>query len=271
MLLSDRMQAVPLGFFLFLVELAVGGVLVTVLLDWDGEVSPSFLFLNGIFLLGAAAAGLWLRTVVPVERLVPFPVSEGLVRAEPAGWALLALLLAGQLFCVKTERRAAGRVLGTAAALVGLTALSLSAAAYQPPGVPAALVAASFWAGALALGTVWSGMMLGHWYLVTPLLSPRPQLRINAGLAAVLGTQALLAIALVALGIGATPLAETWPFWLRAGVGIAFPLLLCLPIWRTARVRSMMSATGLLYISLGAVMAGEIIAKVLFFVTQAPV
>jgi len=45
------MQAVPLGFFLFLVELAAGGALVTALLDWDGEVSPGFLFLNGAFLL----------------------------------------------------------------------------------------------------------------------------------------------------------------------------------------------------------------------------
>jgi hypothetical protein len=48
-------------------------------------------------------------------------------------------------------------------------------------------------------------------------------------------------------------------------------LALVYMIWRTARIRSMMSATGLLYIALGAVLAGEIIAKSLFFLTQTPV
>ena len=122
-------------------------------------------------------------------------------------------------------------------------------------------------------------MMLGHWYLVTPLLSPRPLLRITAALVAALVAQAALVFSIAVLGsaagqpgvAGQVPVAETWPFWLRAGVGIVFPLLLCAMIWRTARVRSMMSATGLLYIALGAVLAGEIIGRVLFFVDQAPV
>jgi hypothetical protein len=265
------MQAVPLGFFLFLAELAAGGTVVTVLLDWQGDVNASFLFLNGIFLLGAVAAGLWLRTSVPAARLVPYPTAGSLLNLEPAAWALFALVLAVYLFCVKTDRRAASRVVGGATVAVGLAALSTSAAAYRPPTIAPALVAASFWSGALALGTVWSGMMLGHWYLVTPLLSPRPLLRINGALAGVLAVQGLLAAALIALGAGVAPLSQFWPFWLRVGVGIGFPLLLCVPTWRTARVRSMMSATGLLYIALGAVMAGQIIANVLLFVTQAPV
>jgi hypothetical protein len=116
-------------------------------------------------------------------------------------------------------------------------------------------------------------MMLGHWYLVTPLLSPRPLLRINAGLVAVLTAQAALVLVTAAMssGGGQVPVAETWPFWLRAFVGIVFPLPLCFMIWRTARVRSMMSATGLFYIALGAVLAGEILGRVLFFVNQTPV
>jgi hypothetical protein len=59
-------------------------------------------------------------------------------------------------------------------------------------------------------------------------------------------------------------------FWLRVGVGVLFPLALCLPVWRTARVRSMMSATGLLYIALGTILAGEIMARALFFVAGVP-
>ena len=267
------MQAVPLGFFLFLVELAAGGTLVTVLLDWDGEVGPGFLFLNGAFLLAFAIAGIWLRSVLPAAQLVPYPADVTWLRLEPAGWGIFGALLAAQVVCIKLDHRRAGRWAGAAAAAAGLAALTVSAAAYRPPSVPAALVAASLIAGALALGTVWTGMMLGHWYLVTPLLSPRPLLRLTAALVAVLVVQALLAFAAATPGsaAGQVPVFQTWPFWLRAGVGIVFPLVLCAMIWRTARVRSMMSATGLLYIALGAVLAGEIIGRVLFFIDQTPV
>ena len=50
-----------------------------------------------------------------------------------------------------------------------------------------------------------------------------------------------------------------------------FPLALCYLVWRTARVGSMMSATGLLYIALGTVLAGQIIASALFFLAGAPI
>ena len=64
------MQAVPLGFVLFLLEFAAGAVAITAVLDWDGEVSPSYLFLNAIFGLGAAAAAIWLRSVLPAAQLL---------------------------------------------------------------------------------------------------------------------------------------------------------------------------------------------------------
>ena len=50
-----------------------------------------------------------------------------------------------------------------------------------------------------------------------------------------------------------------------------FPLALCYLVWRTARVRSMMSATGLLYIALGTVLTGQIIASALFFLAGTPI
>lgn len=111
--------------------------------------------------------------------------------------------------------------------------------------------------------------MLGHWYLVTPRLAPRPLLRLNAGMAAALVLQAMLLVWLfTAHAAGA---AADWLLWLRAGVGIAFPLALAWPIWRTAAARSMMSATGLLYVALGLVLSGEIIAKALYFLVGMPV
>src|SRR5438094_4457757 len=137
------MQAAPLGFFLFLVELAAGGALVTALLDWDGEVSPGFLFLNGAFLLAFAAAGIWLRSALPAAHLVPYPADAAWLGREPAGWAVFGFLLAAQVVCLTMGRRRAGRWAGAAAAAAGLAALAVSAAAYRPPSVPAALVAAS--------------------------------------------------------------------------------------------------------------------------------
>jgi hypothetical protein len=263
------MQAVPLGFFLFLVELAAGGWLVTALLDWDGEVSPGFLLLNGVFLLAFGGAGLWLRLSLPAERMVGYPVEGLWLQGEVVLWTGFLTLAAIQLVLMRCERRGAARILGTAAALVGLSALVVSAAAYRPPALALPVVIASFLAGAAALGAVWSGMMLGHWYLVTPLLAPRPLLRLNAALAAILALQGVLVAGQLLSGAGAEE--EAWLFWLRAGVGIAFPLGLALMIWRTARRRAMMSATGLLYIALGAVLSGEIIARSLFFLTQTAV
>lgn len=294
------MQAVPLGFFLFLMELAAGSLLITVLLDWDGEVSAGFLFLNGAFVLAFAVAGVWLRTVLPAERLVPHAATSAWLSWEVGVWVLFALGTVVTLFLLKTERRTASRVVGSLTSLVGVGALAVSGTAYQASPLAAPLAALSFLLAAGALGTVWSGMMLGHWYLVTPLLAPRPLLRINAGIATVVIGQALLLAALAAMGAfawgsGAVGTAASggaiaggaasggmtssgFPaslldalFWLRVGVGIVFPLGLAWMIWRTARVRSMMSATGLLYVALGAMLAAEIIAKSLFFITGVPV
>jgi hypothetical protein len=41
--------------------------------------------------------------------------------------------------------------------------------------------------------------------------------------------------------------------------------------WQSSRERAMMSATGLLYIAVGAVFAGEVLARGLLFATGSPV
>ena len=60
-------------------------------------------------------------------------------------------------------------------------------------------------------------------------------------------------------------------FWLRDGVGLIFPAFLAWLAWRAAAIRGMMSATGLLYIALGAVLAGAVLARGLLFSTGAVV
>jgi DMSO reductase anchor subunit len=47
--------------------------------------------------------------------------------------------------------------------------------------------------------------------------------------------------------------------------GLVIPLALAIMTWRTVRIRSLDSATGLLYIMCALILTGEIVARTLFF------
>ena len=278
------MQAVPLSFFHVLVMLSAGGLLTSLAAHLRTPLARGYLLFNGAVLLVFLALGLWLRLALPLPSLLPYDARAPWVTYEPVLWVLFAALLFAHLLLVRAERPAAGTRVGLVAGGVGLVSLAAGVAAYLPPvatpGLLFVLALLATAAGTLVLGSVWSGWMLGHWYLVTPQLSPRPLLLINAGLAAALGVQALLALGMAGAAVFAAP-AETgpaallahyrWWFGLRVGIGVVFPLVLSWMIWRTARTRSMMAATGLLYIATGAVVSGEIIARVLYFIARVPV
>jgi hypothetical protein len=53
--------------------------------------------------------------------------------------------------------------------------------------------------------------------------------------------------------------------WLRLIVGLLFPLVVSWAALQTARTRAMESATGLLYINVGTIAAGTILAAGLYF------
>ena len=54
-------------------------------------------------------------------------------------------------------------------------------------------------------------------------------------------------------------------------MGLVFPIVLAILAWQAATIRGMMSATGLLYIAVAAVLAGEVLARGLLFATGAAV
>ena len=56
-------------------------------------------------------------------------------------------------------------------------------------------------------------------------------------------------------------------FGVRIVFGLLVPLAAAVMTWRTARIRSLDSATGLLYIVSALVLAGEIAARTLFFLS----
>ncbi len=124
-----------------------------------------------------------------------------------------------------------------------------------------------------ATGGVFAAMILGHWYLVTPKLPEAPLILLSRALLTVVGLQLLLFVAWVATGAGPadgapfSALTGDWALfvWLRLIVGLLFPLIVCWAALKTAQTRSMESATGLLYINVGTIAAGTILAAGLYF------
>jgi protein NrfD len=126
----------------------------------------------------------------------------------------------------------------------------------------------------LLLGAAASAMVLGHWYLVV-LDLPITALR---RLTVVLALALVLRAAVVALALAgpvhagfadARAVAEgLWSpdgvfVWMRLLFGLAGPLSLLWFVWKTVEIRSTQSATGILYVQLFLVLAGELLAKYL--------
>ena len=120
---------------------------------------------------------------------------------------------------------------------------------------------------------VFAAMILGHWYLVTPKLPEAPLILLSRTLVAVVTAQVVLFGLWVATGAGPaggdpfSALTGDWALfvWLRLIVGLVFPLVVSIAAVKTAQTRSMESATGLLYINVGTIAAGTILAAGLYF------
>ncbi len=200
------------------------------------------------------------------------------VAVDPA-WNL-PRLLALFLFCglaaayavaIIRDRRAPA--LASAAVGAGLAVLVLAGLSWGGGPLGAILLTVQLAALAAALGGVWASMVLGHWYLVTPKLPEAPLVRFAGVLGLVVAAQIVLFVVWTALGAGPAgvpgfgALVGTWALfvWLRLIVGLVFPLIVSWAALQTARSRSMESATGLLYINVGTIAAGTILAAGLYF------
>lgn len=154
--------------------------------------------------------------------------------------------------------------------LLGLVALVVLAAAGGSRSE--AIFSGQLLLGALALGAVNSAMLLGHWYLVTPRLSPAPLQRMMWLLAGVLVAQAAaFMLALVVVGSDSLEGGLAWLTWLRLGVGIFLPMLVTLLAMLASRAASLQATTGLLYIGLALIMAGSIAGWSITYLTGVPV
>ena len=159
-----------------------------------------------------------------------------------------------------------------------LLAVALMAAGaalwFGAPAEARGLVAAVDVSSVLLLGSAAAAMTLGHYYLVIidlPILALR---RLTVMLIVSLVVRALF-VGLMVVGPVHAGYAEAgriaaglWSadgifVWMRILFGIAGPFSLIYFIWRTVEIRSTQSATGILYVQLFLVLAGELLAKYL--------
>ena len=153
--------------------------------------------------------------------------------------------------------------------LAGLAALVVLAAAGGSDNV--ALFAGQLVLAALALGAVNAAMLLGHWYLVTPRLSPAPLRRMMWLLVGCLVLQGVAFTLAVLSGPRALDGGLGMLTWLRLGVGILLPIVATGLAILASGAASLQASTGLLYIGLALVMAGSIAGASITYLTGVPV
>jgi len=275
-----NLDALPYTVLLILAEFSAGSLVAVLVADARGMVAAGYVRLSAAIVSIAALLALLAALNVSAADLEGYELAGDLFTPIRAVLAVFLALAIVYTLLVLRGGRQASLAAGALAATTGLVALGLLAYQLSPPTWGFAGTLLSLLAGALALGFVNQAMILGHWYLVTPKLPERPLQELTFLLLAVIAVQCVLVIinaavpprevpestALLAGSLGSNP-----AFWLRAGVGLVFPLALAYMAWQSSNERAMMSATGLLYIAVGAVFAGEVLARGLLFVTGAPV
>ena len=282
-----NLDALPYTSYIVLVEFCVGGLLVTVWADWRGGVAPSFVkFCAAMIAVTAALLVLNSLALDPKSVIGGYRLKDGLLPWVRTASLLFLVATLPYNWCVFQENRRLSMYTGIAASAVGIALVALVSYYVSLPAWGVAGVLLSIAAGALAVGFVVMAMTLGHWYLVTPRLPREPLERMTLLLLGAIVVQAVLLVINVAIPVRETPDATAFlggtelgtnpAFWLRIAIGLAFPAALA---WMShvsskgypQNEMAMMSATGLLYIAVGAVLVGQVLAHGLMFLTGVPV
>ena len=263
----------PLVLAVVLLELAIGGAFVLWALDRTRQAPGGFLKLSAAVNAAAGLLAFLLVPSLPRARLAEdAALKPGAIDSLALAVPIVLVLLVAHLVTTFLPVRTLRAIVGAVTIVAGGLAL-MAAAVARPSDAPYdafALLALPL--GALALGGTDAAMLLGHWYLVTPKLSPAPLQRAALIVVAAIALQTAVVAATVARGqlLGAVESSLVVAIAIRVGVGLFMTLGLVLAAWWTARMNTQ-SSTGLLYVGLGSALAGEISARVLFFLTGAAV
>lgn len=139
----------------------------------------------------------------------------------------------------------------------------------------------NFVASALVLGSVTTGMLLGHWYLIDRDLAIEPFRNMFRFFVVTLLVQAVLLVLssglLLLVGAAASATQVQQLFTEHAALLVVRVLLsplatagLAWMIWKTLQIPQTMAATGLFYIAILSVLVGELMSRFILFRTSLP-
>jgi hypothetical protein len=255
-----------------LTGLALGTYAVALLTRWHTLATRGFVRFTTVCAIAFAILA-WLSDGALPVTLGDSPVIADASFDAPRRAALIGFIVLGLVELVVLRSGRPARIAGSAALGAGALVLVFGALAWGggPPGAVPLLLQLGVLSA--ATGGVFAAMILGHWYLVTPKLPEAPLILVARLLLAIVAVQLALFAVWVATGAGPAGVAPfaaltgSWALfvWLRLIVGLVFPLIVSWAAVQTARSRSMESATGLLYINVGSIAAGTILAAGLYF------
>lgn len=275
-------ESLPYTVLLLLAQFTTGTIAVVLYAQVRGIFESAFIRTCTWMVVGGAAlltlTALWTDASAVVDG---YALDADLI--EPIRAVSLALLLfsvVNAFYIRKTDETFLARATGATCLAAGVVLLFLCAFLVRIPTWSVLGPLLTMFAGAATLGVFTVAMVWGHWYLVNPKLEAGPlneltmmafavvlvQLAVTAVNAIIPASATIDTNALLAIDLPANP-----AFWLRIGIGLVFPAALAYMAYRSSKEQAMMSATGLLYIAVGALLAGEALGRGLLFVTGAAV
>ena len=269
-------SSLPYTLLLLLAELAVGSLAMVTVFDARKQVTTGYVKAGAITIVPTAIFAMWTYIAIsPAAEVDGYRLSEGWYTPFGVLFGLFLLASVAHAAFSLLEQHDREVVAGAAGSVVGAVAIMALGLYVSPPAWSPVLTMLSVLASAGVLGGSLMAMLWGHWYLTSGRLPKEPMEQMSLVVVAALVIQGVLVLlgAIVAPrevplsdGLGVELVANP-AFWLRVGVGLVFPLGVTWLAYKAAQIRGMMSATGLLYIALGAVLAGEGLARGLMFST----
>jgi len=275
-------ESLPYTLLLLLAQFTAGVSALVLYTQLRGTYEAGFVRVcSWMIVSGALLTALTSLVIDPTLQADGFALDADLL--DPVRAASMALLLFSVVhwFYLRRDDEAfLAHATGATTVGLGIVTLVFLAGMVRLPAWSIAGPLMTLFAGSLTIGAFSVAMIWGHWYLVKPSLDEKPlnDLALIAIAAVVLELVVTAINAIIPVGTAiesnallAVSLPENPGFWLRVGIGLLFPIVLAYMAYASSKERSMMSATGLLYIAVGAILAGEALGRGLLFVTGAPV
>ena len=277
MVLLDS-SSLPYTVAILLIEISVGGVGVLSYFAWRGQITSGYVKAGSITITPLAClAFLTFRTISEQGNVGDYLLDLNWIKTTNFTFLAIFICSLFYLLAAMLDKYRWVYYLGLLLTISGFFCLVSIAMLLAPPVWSVFGAVASVIIGALVCGSSLMAMMWGHWYLTSGQVPKEPMIQMAI---LVIGAL-LLQTVLVCCGALITPriepinqsliivdLSQNPAFWLRITVGLFFPLILSVLAWRTAQIRGMMSSTGLLYLVLGTVLVGEVLARGLLFTTS---